>query len=222
MPTRHVVREGESFVNIVYAAGFFPDTVWKHPANEALREKRPNMNILMPGDEVTIPDKAERKATGETGKTHRFRRKGIPHLFRLQVFHGEMPRAKQSYTLTVSGPELTKKVTGTTDDDGVLTALVPPGAASGLLVIGEDKQEIEILFGSLDPVEELAGVQKRLCNLGFACPVDGQPGPETTRALESFQRRFGLPVSGEADDATRAALATAHEEVGRFPKERSQ
>jgi hypothetical protein len=219
MPRRHVVREGESFVNIAYDAGFLPDALWQHADNEALRRKRPDRNILMPGDELAIPDKEERDARGETGKTHRFRRKGVPHVFRLQVFHDEVPRAKEPYTLTVSGPGFEKKLTGTTDADGVLTAHIPPGATSGLVVVGgeRDAQEIEVLFGSLDPVEELIGVQKRLSNLGFPCPVDGEPGSATTRALEAFQRRVGLRVTGEADDATRRKLTAQHEDVSAFP-----
>lgn len=39
--------------------------------------------------------------------------------------------------------------------------------------------------------------------------VDGIPGPLTKRAVENFQRRVRLPVTGEADAATEAAILEA-------------
>jgi peptidoglycan hydrolase-like protein with peptidoglycan-binding domain len=37
--------------------------------------------------------------------------------------------------------------------------------------------------------------------------VDGRVGPRTTEAIRQFQRRVGLPVSGELDAETLASLA---------------
>lgn len=39
--------------------------------------------------------------------------------------------------------------------------------------------------------------------------IDGLPGPLTKGAVESFQRRAGLPVTGEADEATETAIRKA-------------
>lgn len=39
--------------------------------------------------------------------------------------------------------------------------------------------------------------------------IDGIPGPLTRQAVENFQRRIGLPVTGEADEVTGEALRQA-------------
>lgn len=222
MPHSHTIRAGDSLANIAFDNGLLIETVWDHPDNAALRARRPNMNILMPGDVVVIPDRRDKEVPAATEQRHRFRLKGIPHVFRLQLFDDDEPRANQSYKLTVRGKRGTTELSGTTDADGLLTAYIPPGAIEGRLVVDEDGDEplaVDILLGSLDPIEELSGVQKRLANLGFDCPVDGVVSAETTAALRAFQARFGLPLTGEADGATRDKLRSMNEEVSEFPDE---
>lgn len=51
-------------------------------------------------------------------------------------------------------------------------------------------------------------VQVVLERLGFGAGViDGKPGPSLTNAIEGFQESRDLPVTGELDEATKAALA---------------
>src|SRR5215475_3933737 len=53
----HVVAPGETLSTIAAQYGFSDyKRVYEHPDNQALRKKRPNPNILHPGDEVHIPD----------------------------------------------------------------------------------------------------------------------------------------------------------------------
>lgn len=223
MPQRHTIRAGDSLANIAWDNGLLVETIWDHPDNAPLKQQRANPNILMPGDVVTIPDKRDKEAPAPTEKRHRYRMKGIPHVFRIQLFDDDEPRASQPYKLTIRGKGYTKETSGTTDADGVFKALLPPGALEGRLVIDEDEDNdvreliLDILFGSLDPVEELTGVQKRLVNLGFDCPVDGEMSDELTLALQEFQRRFDLPVTGEADDATRDKLASLNDRETTHP-----
>lgn len=221
MPKTLIIRDGDSLANIAYEHGLLVQTLWMHPDNDALRAKRPDMNVLMPGDQLVIPDKRPSTAELATDQRHRFRLKDVPHVFRLQLFDDELPRERQNYDLTVKGKGFVKQLKGSTDGDGVLTAYIPPGSLTGRLSIAEaDDQEpleLDIMFGSLDPVEELSGVQKRLANLGFDCPVDGLESAATRLAVEAFQRRFSLTVSGEIDAATRQALSAMNEEVRDFP-----
>ncbi len=50
-------------------------------------------------------------------------------------------------------------------------------------------------------------VQVELTRRGFSGgPIDGVRGPQSTAALQAFQRRAGIADSGELDPATRAAL----------------
>lgn len=59
-----------------------------------------------------------------------------------------------------------------------------------------------------DERREAAALQAALNAAGHAPPltVDGWIGARTLGALQAFQRRMGLPVTAEADTATRAAL----------------
>src|SRR2546421_5458061 len=103
MPIRHEIREGESVISLSELHGLFADTIWNHPENAELKEKRKHMNILMPGDILVIPDKQPKEVSRPTDNVHKFQRKGIPALFRLQIFDIEEPRANQNYTLDVDG-----------------------------------------------------------------------------------------------------------------------
>ena len=223
MPIKYTIRQGDSIVDVAYRNGFFADTVWEHPDNAELRERRRNKNILMPGDVLTIPDKREKEESAVTGKRHRYRIKGIPAVLRLQLFDGdELPRANQTYKVTIRGPGYETPFEGVTDGEGILKMAVPPSATEGDLVIGPDQLRIKLRLGHLDPIEELSGVQKRLNNLGFSCgEPDGKLNPATRRALAAFQIRFGLPETGEIDDVTRAKIGSMHDAPSEFPGEPS-
>ena len=217
MPTQHTVSRGECISSIADDYGFFPDTVWDAPENAELKQQRRDPNILLPGDRVVIPDKRLKEVQKPTDKTHRFRKLGVPALFRLQVFAGEEPRANQQYTLAIDG-QLTLQ--GTTDDQGMVEEGIPPGANQGKLTIGPDRFEVTIQFGMLPPIEELVGVQTRLNNLGYDCgPPDGVMNEQTRRALRRFQKRFALPVTGKADKATSRKLVDVHDQANDFPDE---
>src|SRR5207253_9985351 len=137
-----------------------------------------------------------------TGKTHTFRRRGVPSWFRMQLARNGEPRANEPFKLTIDGVE----VRGTTDGEGVLAVRVSPHARQVKLSIGEDDNgdEYEVEIGGLLPINALSGVQQRLNNLGYPCgEPDGEMNDATRTALHEFQLVAGLKVSGEPDDATR-------------------
>ena len=49
MPDKHDVKPGDCILSIVDAKGFFWETLWEHPENGELREKRLDPNTLLPG-----------------------------------------------------------------------------------------------------------------------------------------------------------------------------
>ena len=210
MPKQHTVVQGESIISIAEVHGFFAETLWDHPANAALRELRQYRNVLAPGDVVTIPDKVEKSLPVTTGRSHVFRRRGVPALLRLRLLDEEQPRAGLVYRLVVGGREQR----GVTDDDGVLEKYVPTSAREGVLLLGDDDDEvIQLKLGELDPVSEISGIQARLNNLGFACgELSGELDDATREALRDLQRRFDLAVTGEPDPATRARLFALHDD----------
>jgi hypothetical protein len=210
MPKEHKIRQGESIISVAELYGFFAGTLWDHPSNAALKEKRRYMNVLHPGDVVSIPDKHEKNVACGTGSVHTFKRRGIPALLRLRLLEEEVPRANVPYRLIIGGREQR----GVTDADGVLEEFVSPGAREGALFVGDDDDLIALKFGDLDPIEEVSGLQARLGNLGFSCgePPSGEMDDATRDALAAFQRRFGLEETGEPDEATRGKLFALHDD----------
>lgn len=73
---KHVVVKGEWLSKIAQKYGIKSwRTIYDHPANEAFRKKRPNPDLIQPGDEIFIPDGT---GTGvpelefESGQVHAF------------------------------------------------------------------------------------------------------------------------------------------------------
>jgi len=214
VPIRHEVKQGDSVISLSERHGHFAVTIWDDPANAELKAERDNMNALLPGDVVVIPDKRPKGVSKPATQRHKFRRKGVPAQLRLQIFDVETPRASQDYTLVVDGAV----IKGTTDARGVLEEWIDPGARRGKITIGPDKYLIELTFGHLDPHDELPGIQKRLNNLGFDCgEPTGQMNDKTQGALRAFQARFGLPITGEPDQATIDKLTEQHDDPSEFP-----
>jgi hypothetical protein len=209
--SEHKVQDGECLTSIADHYGFFWQTLWNHEKNAKLREKRKDPNTLLPGDVVFIPEKRLKRAPCGLGRKHQFRLRGIPALFRLQLFDGPTPRSSQDFELEVDG----EKHSGTTDEDGVLEVAIPASAKAATLTIGPDKAKFGFQFGHMAPITELAGVQARLNNLGFPCgEAAGELDDATREALRKFQSAHGLEISGEADDATRDKLHELHDSVG--------
>ena len=123
----------------------------------------------------------------------------------------EEPRAGLPYILIVEG----RLFQGRTSGDGMIEYAIPPNARDGRLILepGTPAEfSIPLKIGCLEPVEEVAGAQARLNNLGFKCgAVDGLLGPRTKAALQSFQESHGLETSGRLDEATRGKLREAHD-----------
>jgi type VI secretion system secreted protein VgrG len=129
-------------------------------------------------------------------------------MLRLTLRIDDVPLANQPYTFYIDG----RVIENVTDAEGKFQQPIPPNARHGRLVVGAEKQwEFELDLGHIDPVENLAGVQKRLNNLGFSCGrTDGQWDDRCAEATREFQRQQGLTETGEPDDLTRQTLLRVH------------
>jgi putative peptidoglycan binding protein/LysM domain-containing protein len=203
----HTVKQGDYFAKIAKKYGFSDwRTIYNHADNAELKQKRPDPNILHPGDKIVIPDKTTKEDSGGTDQRHRFRFKADTLWLRI-VFknNNNEPIANTPYRLDLEG----QTIEAQTDGDGLLEQQITPDAAEGHLLI--QHREFLIKIGHLDPIDTITGVQARLKNLGYyGGKVDGVEGKQTLSTIEEFQCDHGLTVDGIAGPNTQAKLKEVH------------
>lgn len=218
MSTIHVVKQGDCLYRIAKQYGFADwRTIYDHADNEAFRSKRPNPNVIYPGDELAIPDKDIKQVSLPTTAKHKLTVKRPKVMLRVELRNElDEPLAGKQFELKF-GEQLYE---GSTDGAGILEAKVQAHEEVGELTVwGSSDREAERWFwnirvGHLDPVAELAGVRQRLNNLGFYCEPKGAAVDESLRfAVKGFQRIAGIEPTGEVDDATRGKLVELHGDV---------
>ncbi|MCY1059476.1 peptidoglycan-binding domain-containing protein [Nannocystis sp. SCPEA4] len=193
-------------VSIAAATGFFWETLWDHPDNRELRDARKTPNVLLPGDRVTVPLLRSRREEGETGRVHRFRRRGVPIKLAVVVrLKDGTPLKRRAYRLRIGDVEYS----GHSDDSGKIERYVSPLARFGELVVWlrisglPPTMQRMLVIGDVDPVETARGMCTRLSALAYdAGPEEGPYGESFREALRSYQRDHGIAVTGVVDDAT--------------------
>jgi N-acetylmuramoyl-L-alanine amidase len=133
---QYPVRNGDCMATIAEQYGYWWKTLWDHPANKELRDRRENPNTLLPvegyaavlpyagpvvgdkiqGDEngalhreidyVSIPDKDEKKIPAATDATHEYQLKRNQVQLKLQLLDNGAPIASARYKLKLSGAPL--------------------------------------------------------------------------------------------------------------------
>lgn len=196
-------------MNIADNYGFSWETVWNHPDNAELKQRRENPNVLFPGDVVVVPEITPRIEDAATDKRHIYVKKNNLAQVRLRLLDlKRRPRKNVRYVAT--GDVVCD---GQSDGDGYISLNVPPSAQEIKLKVTEGARtdEYTLPLGHIDPIEELSGVQHRLVNLGYSCgSEEGTLGEFTRAAIRAFQKERNLTVTGEIDDATRQALQEIH------------
>lgn len=208
MPITHRVQQGECLVSVAEDYGFFWETLWNLPENSDLRARRREPTVLLPGDEVLIPERTIKSYSRPTGARHTFRVKNVPAKFNLRLLDAaDEPRVGLAYTLTIDGV-VTR---GTTDGDGWVRGSMSPKAMRAVIELDEGGERYEVELGHLDPVDTVRGAQERLAALhAYDYEPDGDESAEWSAALRDFQRARGLAVTGELDPSTQAALRDAY------------
>jgi hypothetical protein len=208
----HTVAQGECFVSLAHTYGFGDACIlYDHPNNADLKRRRPNPNVLLPGDQVYVPERAAIQCV--TGRIHRFKLRRPQAKLRVHLKdHDGNAHAGKRYRIEAGSAVLE----GTTDNSGLCEAEVPPDATEACLSLWLRDEETptrvwKLDIGHLDPVDSMSGAQARLRNLGlYHGAVDGSLGRATKVALADFQRVRGLTVTGKLDEATRSALTDSH------------
>ena len=203
----YVVKSGDCMASIAVEHNFLWETLWNLAENAALKESRQDPYVLLPGDQVFIPDLRLKEVPRATDAKHTFTKRGVRERLRIVITdEHDQPIAGQRYVLEV---DRHLRFEGETKGDGSIEQPIPPNAWKGRLSVGEgdEQREYFVSLGRIDPVEEVSGAQGRLLNLGYYDgPVDGRSNAQLTSALLFFQDKYRLAPSGENDDATQAKL----------------
>jgi hypothetical protein len=194
------VKEGQCCTSVAYAEGHLWQSIWDAAENKALRKTRDDPNCLMPGDSLYVPELTKKEEARPTDQRHRFRLMAAAKLVIMLTYpHGE-PRKGARYELTVG--DLVVK--DTTADGKINVVIVPSDTKGKLLVYGDGTvtdQTFEFRLGTLNPYNEVQGVQQRFRNLGSRrIEVNNQNNESTTTAVRGFQRGSGKAATGAAAD----------------------
>ncbi|MFO0651289.1 MAG: peptidoglycan-binding domain-containing protein [Polyangiales bacterium] len=214
MKTRpYVVRAGDYLTQLGHRHGFDPEVAWQHPKNAALRALRHDPELLAPGDVVHMPETARPAFDLAPGTSRRFKARRARVDVRVVLRVGDEALANEPFTIEGAGGP----ITGQTDDAGTLRASVPIDARLLRVKLLKRGSAFDLRLGELDPVTEETGQRQRLEHLGYLEHESGAPRADsvtartrTRVAVEAFQRARGLPVTGDADEATQRALTEAH------------
>ncbi len=224
MAHQHTIKRGETLLNVADHYGFADwKTIWDHPNNGPLRQRRDDPQRLVPGDELHVPDKGERWVKVSTNQKHVFELRSPQS--RLKVALEDRfgsPYARRAFKVLADDKELE----GRTDDLGVVDVPLPctPGQ-SVLITLPKEEIEWQVEVGTLYPLleEDVTGYQAALQNLGFLHEPTGDActgllDDATGNAIFAFQERYKVltvPVpyrdqkkaSGKLDPETKAKLA---------------
>lgn len=204
----YTVREGDYLSSIARAHGFLDGAaLYEHPANEALRNERPDPNILAPGDQVYIPTSKAAEHGSPTDTRLRIEVATQPDTLEVELrTWRDEPYANAPYTLTVAG----EVIHGDTDGDGILRyERLPPGVERIELQFAT--RQMALVIGGLDPVDTVSGIQGRLRNLCYySGRCHGILDDATRDAISRFKRLHDLGDGPRITDALVEKLAELH------------
>jgi hypothetical protein len=209
MPTQHTVAQGEYLAKIAESYGFVNSKIiWDDPNNAALKSKRPNPNVLYPGDILYIPDKGDKTEDRATDNRWKFVLKAETLKLRLRILDlNQKPVASVKCRLTVDADSYDL----TSDGAGIIEHDISRTASTGHLTVKDPSipidLDLDVHIGHLDPVDTKEGQQARLCSLGYYAGVPGGDEPAYfQQAVEEFQRDNSLDVDGDCGPATQDKL----------------
>lgn len=206
MPS-YTVEQGDHLSFIARKFGFADyRTIWDHPENAALKQKRKDPHILYPGDKLYIPDKTTKTERAATTTYHRFRVNAQPLMLRIAVKDfDDRPIANTRCELELAGTTYSL----TSDASGMIQTRIPKDAREGTLRIPDLEMVLPLKVGFLDPHDEDSGWHARLVNLGYL-PAGDIPQLRLRYAVEEFQCDYHLTITGELDAATKAKIKAVH------------
>lgn len=215
MASKHIVQQGECLSSIAHHYGLAHwRVIYDHPENAAFKAKRPNPDLIYPGDELYIPGQESREDVLGHDKRHIFVTTRPPTFLNIRIQNlGKEPIANAPYELHLDALQLK----GATDGEGWVRSRIPPWTGNGVLRIWPNALDAEttidwtIRLGHLDPLETVSGIKGRLNNLGYyRGPMDETTDEHYDTAVREFQEDHDLVVDGIVGPKTRATLSQEH------------
>ena len=217
----HTVRQGECLSSIAHHYGLASwEVIYDDPHNADFRARRPDPNLIYPGDQVYIPDTEPRVEDVPTDAQHVFVTSASPTYLNLRIKdQDDQPVTAAHYELDLD----VITITGTTDDDGWIRSKIPPWAGTGVLKVtpNPDDPDLtiawEIGLGYLDPIDTVCGIKERLTNLGYWCgdyscgEFNDVEDDDYVAAVIEFQTDYNLKPDGIVGPKTKAALLREHQ-----------
>jgi Putative peptidoglycan binding domain len=211
----HIVKQGECLCSIAHHYGFTDwRVIYNDPHNAAFKAKRPNPNLIYPGDELYIPDRQPRYENGQTDNRHRFKVHPLPTYLNVCLQDpAKQPLAHVRFHLRIE----TLEFEGNTDGHGWVRQEIPASAELGNLTVWpsadspDARVKWEVKLGHLDPLETTTGVKARLRNLQYySGEVNDVEDDVYKAAVRRFQQDNGLAVDGIVGPHTRNKLKEEH------------
>ena len=206
----HIVQRGECLSSLAARFGLLGwKQLYEHPANEKLRKKRPNPNVLAPGDEVVVPDRGpENLVPIATGRMHSFSLKVQKVRLRIAlVDRSGKPYEVKKFIVNAGASEIEK----TSAAGGIIEVEIPALESTARLRVwidGDDEEsptiDRDLAIGHIDPIDTNTGVQGRLANLGYNCSItedgDSEMDDGLLAAARAFRAKQGLPEAEPPDE----------------------
>lgn len=217
MSTTHTVQQGENLSKIarLHKIPNWRD-IYFHESNADFRKKRPNPNIICPGDLIHIPDSVNKSVTIRTGAHHVFYVDRETQTLTLRLLGEDgRPKGRVQADLTING----QKKSVISSADGKLKIEFDDPAVETMHVdvfadpeSSEPTHQYELQLAHLDPADTLSGLQARLNGLGHDCGVvDGVYGKRTKEGIKSYQAACNMNADGQP---TAAIYLSAQKDFG--------
>lgn len=137
MPSSHTIAEGDCCSSLAAAAGLLDHhAVYDHGDNAELKSRRPNPNMLVVGDVVSVPDVETKTVTAATTQRHRYVVTVRAVKLRLKIVDREgHPVSGKAWRLTFAGGQRDGALGG----DGKIELELPATVSAATLTLDPDE-----------------------------------------------------------------------------------
>ena len=203
----YTIKKGDWLSKIARRHGLSSwKVIYDHKENEEFRKKRPDPNLIYPGDVIFIPDPEFLELEPKRVNSDGYKIKADPPQYEeidmIMRDKDDKAIADEPYTITIGGFKIEDK----TDGDGrILLRFHPELLEFGYYILDFQGRQHKLDIGHVDPVNEMPGLIHRLVSLGYA-ENEEEAESNLEGCIKRFQDDRGLKVTGEADDATLSKL----------------